>query len=61
MTGGRGRGRKGTRDELKQTRGYWKLKEEALDNTLWRNRCGRGHGPVARQFTKLITPLPSVM
>jgi hypothetical protein len=25
------------------------LKEEALDRTPWRTRCGRGYGPVARQ------------
>jgi hypothetical protein len=35
-------GREGRRckqllDDLKETRGYWKLKEEALDCTLWRN------------------------
>jgi hypothetical protein len=23
-------------DDLKETRGYWKLKEEAMDGTLWR-------------------------
>jgi len=23
-------------DDLKETRGYWELKEEALDRTLWR-------------------------
>jgi hypothetical protein len=28
---------------------YWKLKEEALDRTLWRTRFGRGYGPVVRQ------------
>jgi hypothetical protein len=22
-------------DDLKETRGYWKLKEEAVDHTLW--------------------------
>jgi hypothetical protein len=25
------------------------LKEEALDRTVWRNRFGRGFGPVVRQ------------
>jgi hypothetical protein len=33
VTGGRGRRRKETRDELKQTGGYLELKEEALDNS----------------------------
>jgi hypothetical protein len=26
-----------------------KLKDEALDRTLWRTRFGRGYGPVVRQ------------
>ena len=33
-------------DDLKDRRGYCKLKEEALDRTMWRNRFGRGFGPV---------------
>ena len=33
----------------KETLGYWKLKEEALDYNLWRTRFGRGNGPVIRQ------------
>jgi hypothetical protein len=36
-------------DDLKETRGYWKLKEEALDRTVWRTRFGRGYGAVVRQ------------
>jgi len=36
MAGRRGRRRKQQVDYLKETRGYWKLKEEALDSTLWR-------------------------
>ena len=31
-----------------ETRGYWKLKEEALDLTLRRTCFGRGYGPVVR-------------
>jgi len=27
------------------------LKEEALDRTMWRNRFGRGFGPVVGQIT----------
>jgi len=27
------------------------LKEEALDHTMWRNRFGRGFGPVVWQIT----------
>jgi hypothetical protein len=33
-TGRRGRRRKQLLDDLKEKRGYWKLKEEALDRTL---------------------------
>jgi hypothetical protein len=29
-------------------RGYWKLKEEALDDNLWRTRYGRGCGAVVQ-------------
>ena len=51
------KGRQGRRckqllNYLKQTRGYWKLKEEALGHTLWRICYGRGCGPVVR-LTKL--------
>jgi hypothetical protein len=28
------------------------LKEEALDRTVWRNRFGRGVGPVVRQIAE---------
>ena len=33
-------------------RGYCHLKEEALGRTIWRNRFGRGFGPVVRQTTE---------
>jgi hypothetical protein len=36
-------------DDLKETRGYWKLKEEALDRTVWRTGFGRGYVLVTRQ------------
>ena len=42
----RGRRRKKLLDDLKERRGYCQLKEEALDGTMWRNRFGRGFGPV---------------
>ena len=42
----RGRRRKKLLDDLKERRGYCQLKEEALDRTMWRNRFGRGFGPV---------------
>jgi hypothetical protein len=51
MEGRRGRRRKQLLDDLNEKRRYWKLKEEALDHTLWRTRFGRGYGPVTRQTT----------
>jgi hypothetical protein len=36
-------------DDLKETRRHRKLKEEALDRTVWRTRFGRAYGPVERQ------------
>jgi hypothetical protein len=41
MTGRRGRRRKQLLDDLKEKKRYRKLKEEALDRTLWRTRFGR--------------------
>jgi hypothetical protein len=52
VTGRRGRRRKKLLDDLKDRRGYSHLKEEALDRTMWRNRFGRGFGPVVRQNTE---------
>jgi len=41
-------------DNFKENTGYFKLKEEALDRTLRRPRCGRSYGPVVRQTTELM-------
>ena len=46
VTRRRGRRLKKLLDDLKDRRGYCQLKEEALDRTMWRNRFGRGFGPV---------------
>jgi hypothetical protein len=46
VTGRRGTRRKQLLEDLKERRRYWKLKEDALDRTLWRTRCGRGYGSV---------------
>jgi hypothetical protein len=40
VRGRRGKRRKQLLDDLMETRGYRKLKEEALDHTLLRNRFG---------------------
>ena len=52
VTGRRGTKRRKLLDDLKESRGYCHLKEEALDRTVWRARLGRGFVPVVRQFTK---------
>jgi hypothetical protein len=52
VTGKRGRRRRKLLDDLQERRGYFHLKEEALDRTMWRARFGRGFGPVVRQTTK---------
>ena len=39
-------------DDLKDRRGYSRLKEEALDRTMWRNRFRGGFGPVVRENTE---------
>ena len=46
IEGRRGRRRKQLLDDLKETRGYWELKEEAQDRTVWRTGFGRGCGSV---------------
>jgi hypothetical protein len=52
LTGRQGRRRRKLLDDLKERRRYSHLKEEALDRTKWRARCGRCFGPVVRQTTK---------
>jgi len=54
MRGRRRRRRKQQLDGIDESRGYCKIKEDALDRTFWRNRFGRGNGPVARQTALLI-------
>jgi len=39
-------------DNLKDNSGYWKLKEEVLDRSVWRTGSGRAYGPVLRQTTE---------
>jgi gamma-glutamyl:cysteine ligase YbdK (ATP-grasp superfamily) len=49
VTKRRGRRCKELMDDLKKMRKYDKLKEEALDRTLWRTRFGSVYGPVVGQ------------
>ena len=39
-------------NNLKEMRGYWELKKEALDCTLWEAHFRRGYGPAVRQTTE---------
>ena len=52
VTGRWGRRGKKLLNDLKEMRGYWKLKEEALDGTVWRPGFERVCGPVARETAK---------
>jgi hypothetical protein len=49
VTGKRGRRDKQLLDDLKEKRGYWKLKEESLDRALRKTRSGRGYEPAVTQ------------
>jgi len=53
-----GRRRKKLLDNYKEKKGNWKLKEEALDRTLWGTHFGRGCGPFVMQKTELIFLTP---
>jgi hypothetical protein len=50
----RGIRRKQLLDDLKERRGCWKLKEEALDRTVWRTGFGRSCGPFVRLLNGFI-------
>ena len=52
VTERRGRRRKELMDGLKEMRKYDKLKEEALDRTVWRIGFGRVYGPVVGQSSQ---------
>ena len=41
--------------DLKETGGHWKLKEDALADTVWWTYFGRGYGPAVRQTTIWLT------
>jgi hypothetical protein len=51
VTGRWGRRCKQLLNYSKEKKRYWKLKEEALDRTLWRTLFGKCYGPVVRQTT----------
>jgi hypothetical protein len=45
-------------DHNKEARGYWKLKEEALDHTLWRIRSESIYGPVVKIDNRMSILFP---
>jgi hypothetical protein len=54
VAGRRGRRSKQLLYDLEEKRGYWKLKEEALDRTLWSSDFGKNYEPFVRQTAELI-------
>jgi hypothetical protein len=52
VTRRRGRRHRKLLDDLKDRRGYFHLKEEALERSMWRIRFGGGFEPVVRQNTE---------
>jgi hypothetical protein len=48
VTGRRGKTHKKLLDDLKETSGYRKLKQEVLEHNLWKTVFDRGYGPVVR-------------
>jgi hypothetical protein len=52
VTNRRGRRCRKLLDDLTERTGYSHLKEETLGRTTWKDRLGRGFGPVVRQTTK---------
>ena len=45
VTRRRGRRRKQILHDLKETRQYWKLKEDAVDRSVWRTGFEKGYEP----------------
>jgi len=56
MTERWGKRRKQLPDDVKGQRGYWMLKEEAMDCTMWGTRFGRGYGNLIRRTTERWKP-----
>jgi len=54
VTKRRGRRHKKLLDDLEETRGCWKLKEEAFCRSLWRTRSGRGCEPVVESIWNVM-------
>jgi hypothetical protein len=54
VKGRRGRRCEQLRGDLKEKRGYWKLKGETVDRAPWRTGFGRGYDPVVGQIKELV-------
>jgi hypothetical protein len=54
VTGIGGRRCKQLLNDLKATRWYWKLTEEALGRTMWKVHFGRGYGPVVKRAAEWV-------
>jgi len=52
VKGRRGRRSKHLLDDVKEKGEYLILKEETLDDTVWRTGFGRVYGPVVRETTE---------
>jgi len=52
VTERRGRRRKQLLDDLEERGRCWKLKDKALDRTLWRTGFGRVYGTVVRRTSE---------
>jgi hypothetical protein len=55
VTGRQGRRRSKLLDDLKERRGYFHLKEEVLNHTMWRARFGKGFGSVLSRLNPVHT------
>jgi hypothetical protein len=60
VTGRRGRRVRQLLDDLKETRGCWKLKEKALGCTVWRTGFGAGRGLVRHGMNERALSVGSV-
>ena len=58
VTGRRGRRRRQLLDAIKERWGFWKVKEETLDRTVWRTGFGRGYEPVVRRIAEWMSRIP---
>jgi hypothetical protein len=59
--GTQGRRHKQLMDDFRKMRRYWKLKEEALDHTLWRSRFGREYVVVVVMKMTMASAVETVL